>query len=447
MAIPRYDLAGWVMRQSGTQRTVPNSPFRSVAILNPLGDFGITTYSFELAEGLEANGVRADFYASDVSPLSELPARHRHQCFPVLGSLLLRQRRMLCTPRPADGWSASGGADDLPSAAAWTAEDAAVARRRGEGARRALLGLELALHLRRRRYDLVWTQWPDIYGTAFWRTCRALGLPLAHTVHNPVPHDSAGDEVAALRRVYAACDLLFVHSEQARGEFEALFPDLRDRVAVSRHGLYTTYPRCPAARAAGRRELGLAEGEAAVVICGGIRPYKNLDALVAALAAPRCARAVLVVAGEESGYGGAPAADPLDRTRRLAREAGVAERVRLIPRFLRARELAELLEAADVLALPYRKGYGSGLLLLGMSFGRHVLIADTGGAAEYVADYPAHTLLDGTGAPEVAAGLARAIDTVTAPAVRVPAPRSPDLEWPAIAARALTAVRERLPAR
>ncbi len=435
------------MPRSGTQRTVPNSPFRSVAILNPLGDFGITTYSYELAEGLEANGVRADFYTSDVSPLSELPARHRHRCYPVLGSLLLRQRRALRAPRTADGGCAPGGADGLPSAAARAAEDAATAHRRGEGTRRALLGLELALHLRRRRYDLVWTQWPDIYGTAFWRTCRALGLPLAHTVHNPVPHDSAGSELPALRRVYPACDLLFVHSEQARGEFEGLFPDLCGRVAVSRHGLYTTYPRCPAARAARRSELGLVEGAAVVLICGGIRPYKNLDALVAALADPRCARAVLVVAGEESGYGGTPAADPLDRTRRLAREAGVAERVRLIPRFLRARELAELLEAADVLALPYRKGYGSGLLLLGMSFGRHVLVADTGGAAEYVADYPAHTLLDGTGAPEVAAGLARAIEALGAPGAAERAPRSPDLEWPAIAARALAVLRERLPAR
>ena len=63
----------------------------SVAILNPLGDFGINAYSFELAEGLCAAGVSVDVYVNGASPLSVLPAARRHRCFPVLGSVLLKQ--------------------------------------------------------------------------------------------------------------------------------------------------------------------------------------------------------------------------------------------------------------------------------------------------------------------------------------------------------------------
>jgi glycosyltransferase involved in cell wall biosynthesis len=416
-------------------------PLRSVAIVNPLGDFGITTYSFELAEGLEANGVRVDFYTGNASPLSELPARHHHRCFPVLGSLLLHQRRIL---RPETGGGArpeSGDQGHLPRAASRDAVPAGPARWWKARLRNSFLGVELAAHLRSRNYDLVWTQWPDVYGTAFWIRCRALGLRLAHTVHNVIPHDSSGEQVPQLRRVYAACDRLFVHSEQARSDFEEIFSGFRDRLVVSPHGLYTIYPRCPQARSRKRKELELGEGQTVALVCGGIRPYKNIEAVVGALADPRCAQAALVVAGEESGYDDLSPSDPLARTRRIALEAGVAGRVRLIPRFLRTAELAELVEAVDILALPYRRGFGSGLLLLGMTFGKHVLITDTGGAAEYLGDYPAHTLLQGAGAEEVAAGLRRAMDSVGS---RTAAPGSlpASLAWPAIAQRSLAALRE-----
>jgi len=428
------------MSKPRAKRIVASLPLQSVAIVNPLGDFGITTYSYELAEGLEANGVRVDFYTGNASPLSELPARHHHRCFPVLGSLLLNQRRILQPPK--DGGERPGLRDqgDLPRTALWAVGDGAPTHPREGRFRNGLLGAELALYLRSRGYDLVWTQWPDVYGTAFWSMGKALGLRLAHTVHNVIPHDSSGEHVPQLRRVYSACDRLFVHSEQARRDFEALFPELRDRLVVTPHGLYTIYPRCQQAGIRKREELGFGDRQVVALVCGGIRPYKNVEAVVAALADPQCAGAGLVVAGEESGYDDVSSSDPLARTRRIATEAGVADRVRLIPRFLRSTELAELVEAVDILALPYRRGFGSGLLLLGMTFGKHVLITDTGGAAEYLDGYPAHTLVQGITAPDVATGLRRAMDSI-GPRAALSIPRSPSLEWPAIAQRSIAELR------
>ena len=279
----------------------------SVAIVNPLGDFGITTYAFELAEGLEANGVRVDFYTGNASPLSELPAEHRHRCFPVLGSVLFKQRRTLASQsRPGDRSSAPDR-DQLPSVAPGPGSPGRPAKRWKAKMRRAFLGAELAVYLRRRNYDLVWTQWPDVYGAGFWRKCRALGMPLAHTVHNALPHEDSGAQVPLLRRVYAPCDLLCIHSEQARRDFIESFPEYGKKLSVTPHGLYTVYARSTGARGRVREELGLSTDGLVALVCGGIRPYKNVDAVLAALADPRCARITLVVAGEESGYGDASA--------------------------------------------------------------------------------------------------------------------------------------------
>ena len=96
-----------------------------------------------------------------------------------------------------------------------------------------------------------------------------------------------------------------------------------------------------------------------------------------------------------------------------------------------------------MLALPYRRSYGSGLLLLGMTFGKHILTTATGGAEEYLAEYPAHTLLRGEATGDVVAGLLRAAGSIAEPGA-APPPRAARLEWPAIARVALDALRDAL---
>jgi len=409
----------------------------SVAIINPLGDYGINAYSFELAEGLAANGLQVDLYTSGASPLNELPSAHKHRCFPVLGSALFKQRSLLKVGGPASGAaSAAGGSADGPQVAN---EDLGPLR---TIVRHKFLGLELPYHLKKRRYDLIWTQWPDVYGSGFWSTCRQLSMPTAHTVHNILPREEGPKDLAAMRRVYSESDVLFVHSEQTRREFLQLYPDCHKNLFVIRHGIYTVYQGRPAARERLRRELAIEDHRPVAILCGLIRPDKNIDSLLSALADPRCSDAALVVAGCESGYPDASPADPLGRTRRLARELGIADRVRLMPGFLHSVELAELFEAGDVLVLPYRKSYGSGLLLLGMTFGKHIVATDVGGAGEYLSMYPRHNLLGGTDAAQVAAGLGRALETInSAREIALPL-RLEALEWPTIARCAIAMIDE-----
>ena len=261
-----------------------------------------------------------------------------------------------------------------------------------ERARQKFLEIELAAHLKRNRYDLVWTQWPEIYGHGFWATCRRLGMKTVHTVHNVLPHEENPEDVTLLRKVYRNCDRLMVHSEQSRQALLRLFPEVASRASVMRHGLYTIYPRRTGARERVRGELQIEPAKVACLICGAIRPYKNIDACLRALTElPK--NVLLIVAGKESGFADASAEDALAHTRREARECGVEDRVRLIPRFLGRLEMAGLFEAADLLLLPYINGYGSGLLLLGMTFGKYIVTTDNGGAREYLRHYPPRHLL------------------------------------------------------
>jgi glycosyltransferase involved in cell wall biosynthesis len=233
--------------------------------------------------------------------------------------------------------------------------------------------------------------------------------------------------------------LLVVHSRAAAVELLTLHPEVAGKVLVAPHGLYTVYPMRRESRRAVRTRLGVTDDEALVLCFGGIRPYKNIEGVLDALAADRSGKIVIVIAGRESGYPDLVPGDPLGRVRRLVSERRLERRVRLLPGPFDPTETAELFAATDVALLPYLHSSGSGLLLLCMTFGVHIAATAVGGMDEYLEGYPRATLLEGPSPAQVAAGLEAAV----AEARRyppIPVGRAPYLEWPAIAAYTLDAL-------
>lgn len=409
----------------------------SIAIINPMADFGIDGYTHQLAEGLVANGLTVDVYVPNVTELelNDLPRQHRR--VPVLGSALLKQRRALAA-------RAGVPSQVTRTITAQICSPPSPSRLR-RALRRQFLPVELAAYLRWRGYDLVWTQWPEMedYGSAFWRVLKMFGLRVVHTVHNVLPHEAGPHSLSNYAEIYRYADVLVVHSQCSRRELLRRFPDLDDKVIVMKMGTYTIYPRNPQARPVVRRELKVGDDEPVVLFCGGIRPYKNVDSVLAALASPICPRVVLVIAGVESGYPGPASGDPLGRSRRLADQFGVTDRVRFIPGDLSLIEMADLFEGGDIVALPYLEGYGSAMLRLGMTFGKHILSTPVGGAVEYLSDYSRATLLEGSEPEHVAHGLAEAVKMVLEEPARVERPNR-ELEWPVVAARCISSMAGRL---
>jgi glycosyltransferase involved in cell wall biosynthesis len=271
--------------------------------------------------------------------------------------------------------------------------------------------------------------------------CRRLGLRLIHTVHNVLPHErKAGDE-RLYRRVYRASDVLIVHSLAASSSLRGAFPEVAANALVSAHGTYTIYPRMPEARARVRSELGVPASTPLVLFFGGVRPYKNVDAVLQALRSAPDLDLVLLVAGVESGYGGNHGGDRLSRTRGLARELGVEARVRTLSGPFGFERTSEIFEAADAVILPYLESFGSGQLLLAMTFGKWIAATGVGGMDEYLRAYPRGLLLPAL-RPEAIAetlrGLAARIGEAESPAWR------DEFSWRQITAALLPKLEERL---
>jgi len=304
------------------------------------------------------------------------------------------------------------------------------------------MSLELAAHLKRGRYDTVWMQWAsDAYTAPFYAWCHRFGLPVVHTIHNVVPHESRPGDAARCGDLYHNADALIVHSMAAQSELRAMFPEVAAKALVSRIGLYTMYPQDRSVRERMRQSLNVREDQPLLLFFGGVRPYKNIDAVLEAFRAPALRSSVLVVTGREGGYQHFTPSDPFARTRARTRELDVADRVRLLPGRLDLCETAELFEASDILVLPYISGSGSASLLLGMTFGKHIIATRTGGMDEYLAHYENRTLLDGPDAASVTTGLICAIQRLRQPTTDRPTSLD-HLTWPHIASRLIDALRD-----
>jgi glycosyltransferase involved in cell wall biosynthesis len=202
--------------------------------------------------------------------------------------------------------------------------------------------------------------------------------PLAHVCHNVRPFNRWGGEelyvssrptIALLRHLYPSLELVFVHGERSRVEFEATWPPTN--LAIIPHGderLFSAEPPPPA-------------DEARILFFGAWRKMKGLPVLMEAFdaLAERRPDVRLTIAGP-------PVPEEGESERVLAWAAEREGRVETFPDYVSIEDVAGLFARARVVALPYLAGYQSGVAHLAMTMRRAVVASDVGDLPDVVAD-------------------------------------------------------------
>jgi glycosyltransferase involved in cell wall biosynthesis len=208
---------------------------------------------------------------------------------------------------------------------------------------------------------------------------KLLRKQIALTVHN-VNADRRDSRDTRLNRLtlgiqYRLADHIFVHTEKMKLELVEDFGVKRSRVTVIPFGINNAVPNTDLTPAGARQRLGIREGERAVLFFGRITPYKGLEYLVAAFREVLARRddCRLIIAGRVDRCEGYWTAIQ-DTIREDVQRGRVLVRAEFIP----DEETELYFKAADVLVLPYRDIYQSGVLFLAHSFGLPVLAADVG---------------------------------------------------------------------
>ena len=189
---------------------------------------------------------------------------------------------------------------------------------------------------------------------------------LVMTVHNVLPHEPAPGDMDLYGRFYKACDFLIVHNDASKKELQDKFGISDEKIAVIPRGLYTTYDT----------QHSISGGTHArknFVCFGRIRPYKGVDILLRAISLMDPgdrAKCRFIIKGEQY-----PKLDPTDYPA-LIREYGIEDCVEFSSSRVPEDEIPELIGSADYLIFPYRKIYGSGVLLMAYTYQIPVVASD-----------------------------------------------------------------------
>jgi D-inositol-3-phosphate glycosyltransferase len=218
---------------------------------------------------------------------------------------------------------------------------------------------------------------------------KLVGKKIALTAHNVNQARRDGKD-SFLNRLtlniqYGLCDQIFVHTEKMKDELRQDFGVAERKVTVIRHPINDAFPDTDLTPAEAKQQLGVRDSEKAILFFGRIRPYKGIEYLLDAfrlLLADTQANYRLILAGEPK----KGSEDYLNEIQKIVKrdfhQGEVIVRIQFIP----DEEMEMYLKGADVLVLPYKEIFQSGVLFLAYSFGLPVVATDVGSFREEIVE-------------------------------------------------------------
>jgi D-inositol-3-phosphate glycosyltransferase len=267
-----------------------------------------------------------------------------------------------------------------------------------------------AAHSKPRILHILWNNKIELFDrTLLMAHYKLCGKKIAFTAHNVnQARRDAKDSLLnrlTLRIQYQLCDHIFVHTKKMKDELCQDFGVAEKVVTVIRHPLNNAFPDTDLTPSEAKKRLDLRDDEKAVLFFGRIRPYKGIEHLLGAFRLLTANRSNyrLIIAGEPK-KGSEEYRNEIEQT---AKTEFAPDQIVLKIQFIPDEEMELYLKAADVLVLPYKEIFQSGVLFLAYSFGLPVVATDVGSFREEIVEGSTGFLCQ----PGDPAELAKAIET------------------------------------
>ena len=224
--------------------------------------------------------------------------------------------------------------------------------------------------------------------TALMLYYKMCGKKIALTAHNVNQARRDGNDSLlnriTLRIQYHLADQIFVHTEKMKEELCQDFGVDQKTVTVIRHPINDAFPDTALTSDEAKKQLGIGADEKTILFFGRLRPYKGLELLIDAYEQliSRGTNYRLVIASEPK-KGSEEYLEIIEKAvRRVNLDGRVISRIEFIP----DQDMELYLKSADVLVLPYKEIFQSGVLFLSYAFGLPVVCADVGSFREEIVE-------------------------------------------------------------
>lgn len=237
---------------------------------------------------------------------------------------------------------------------------------------------------------------------------RLLGKKLIFTAHNinagqRDDNDSIMNRLS-LKNMYKFVDHIIVHTEKMKQQLISEFAVGEHKISVIPHGILNIAPITNLKKVQAREKFDIQLQEKILLFFGIIAPYKGLEFLIPAfkILREKYSDMRLIIAGKiENNY-----PDYWMKIEELITENSLANHIIKKTEFIPDKEVEFYFKSSDILILPYKYIFQTGVLFLSYNFGLPAIVSDVGSLREEVIEGKTGYVFN----PEDATDLANKID-------------------------------------
>ena len=201
------------------------------------------------------------------------------------------------------------------------------------------------------------------------------------TVHDVTSFSNNEKPTLMSTLVYKISDLILTHNHFCKDEIIKLDPLLKERIYIIRHINYIPFINIQKDQKKSRVHLGLPVEKTILLFFGMIKKVKGLDVLLHSFRklVDENPNTVLLIAGK-------PWKDDFAVYQQIIDENNLSEHIILHTNFIPQDEVEYYYCASDLVVLPYKKIYQSGVLMMALSYEKPVLVSDLPALQEIITD-------------------------------------------------------------
>ena len=205
--------------------------------------------------------------------------------------------------------------------------------------------------------------------------------PIIITVHNVLSHEKTFMHKVVSGFLFKLCDHFIVHSSSNKTQLMKHYYISGDRISNIPHGPLDFHVQNDMNRQKAREELGFNPSDKVLLLFGAVRPYKGIDTALNACQKvfKQFPEARLLIAGKLW--------ETWDRYEKIIRDMKAADNIKKHLRYISSDEVGKFFLASDLVLLPYNHfDSQSGVGAIALAFHKPMIVTETGGLPELVAD-------------------------------------------------------------
>jgi D-inositol-3-phosphate glycosyltransferase len=201
------------------------------------------------------------------------------------------------------------------------------------------------------------------------------------TVHDVSSFSNSSNSSIIEKLIYKLTDRIITHNEFSKLEILNVNADSSSCISIVPHGSYTPFINIQYDKEKSKEQLGIPNNRRILLFFGMIKKVKGLEVLLSALKGviKKNPDVLLVIAGRvwENDF---------SAYQKIIDENNLSEYILLHTKFIPQEDVEHYYCASDLVILPYKKIYQSGVLMMTLSYERPALVSDLPPLKEIISD-------------------------------------------------------------